>query len=153
MIRSYKDLDVWKESMRAVKEIYLATKELPKDELYGLISQLRRCAVSIPSNIAEGNTRQHTTEYIQFLYIALGSCAELETQIIISGELGYLNKEIEAGLLEKLDYIGRMLRNLIKALRVPNLGVRDSRFGVRAPRLETRDLSLEPRKKIGCKHN
>lgn len=117
MIRSYRDLDVWKKSIELVKNIYLATKVFPKDELYGLINQMRRSAVSIPSNIAEGKTRQYKNEYIQFLYIALGSCAELETQLVISKELGYLTKEVEAELLEKLDHICRMTRNLIKSLR------------------------------------
>ena len=117
MIRSYRDLDVWMKSMKLVKKIYLMTKEFPKDEIYGLISQMRRSAVSIPSNIAEGKTRQYKNEYIQFLYIALSSCAELETQVIISRELGYITKEVEAEVLEELDHICRMTRNLIKSLR------------------------------------
>ena len=71
MIQSYKDLDVWKISIELVKKIYMATKNFPKDEIYGLISQVRRSSVSIPSNIAEGKTRQYKNEYIQFLYIAL----------------------------------------------------------------------------------
>jgi len=117
MIRSYKDLDVWKRSIDLVKKIYLVTKDFPKDEIYGLINQMRKCAVSISSNIAEGKMRQHTNEYIQFLYIALGSCAELETQIIISRELGYINENEETEISEELDHIGRMARNLIKSLR------------------------------------
>ncbi len=117
MIRSYKDLEVWKKGIGLVKQIYIITRKFPKEEIYGLVNQMRRCAVSIPSNIAEGKTRQHTNEYIQFLYIALGSCAELETQIIISKELSYINKEVEEEFLEKVDHIGRMIRNLIKSLR------------------------------------
>jgi len=84
MINSYKDLDVWKKSIELVKKVYFTTKGFPKEEIYGLVNQMRRCAVSIPSNIAEGKTRQHINEYIQFLYISLGSCAELESQVIIA---------------------------------------------------------------------
>ncbi len=117
MISSYKDLDVWKKSIELNKKIYLFTKDFPKEEIYGLVNQMRRCGVSIPSNIAEGKMRQHTNEYIQFLYVSLGSCAELETQIVISGELEFINQNTKVELLEELDHIGRMLRNLIKSLR------------------------------------
>lgn len=103
-IESYKDLDVWRKSIELVKEIYLVTRKFPETERYGLVNQMRRCAVSIPSNIAEGKTRQHLNEYIQFLYLSLSSCAELETQVIISQELEYMNnnKENENKLVEKL---------------------------------------------------
>jgi len=117
MIKSYKDLDVWKKSINLVKQVYSMTRSFPKEEMYGLTSQMRRCAVSIPSNIAEGKTRQHVNEYIQFLYIGLGSCAELESQIIIAKELGYLNNESQEKIIGELDYIGRMFTNLIKSLR------------------------------------
>ncbi len=117
-IKSYRDLDVWKKSIELVKDIYLITRDLPDEERYGLVSQMRRCAVSIPSNIAEGKARGHTNEYIQFLYIALGSSAELETQPIISKELKYITSEVTDGLLEKVDHIARMIRNLIKGLRL-----------------------------------
>jgi len=116
LIKSYRDLEVWKKSITLVKKIYLMTRDFPKEETYGLINQMRRSAVSIPSNIAEGKTRQHTNEYIQFLYIALGSCAELESQIIIAKELEYI-KESEVEALNELDEIGKMIRNLIKSLR------------------------------------
>ena len=108
---------MWRRAIQLVKRIYLITKDFPKEEIYGLSSQMRRAAVSIPSNIAEGKTRQSKNEYIQFLYIALGSASELETQIIISKELGYINAKVEDGFLEDLDHISRMLRNLIKSLR------------------------------------
>lgn len=117
MIRSFKDLDVWKKAIQLVKQIYIITKSFHKEEIYGLVNQMRRAAVSIPSNIAEGKARQHTKEYIQFLYVALGSCAELETQIVISRELGYIDRSIEEGLLEDVDHTSRMLRNLTKGLR------------------------------------
>lgn len=117
MIRSYRDLDVWRKSIELVKKIYITTQDFPKNEIYSLVNQMRRSAVSIPSNIAEGKTRQYKNEYIQFLYVALGSCAELETQVIISKELGYITGEISNELLENLDHVCRMTRNLIKNLR------------------------------------
>ena len=119
MIKSYKDLDVWKRGVELVKKVYIATRDFPKEEVYGLSNQMRRCAVSIPSNIAEGKTRQHANEYIQFLYVALGSCAELETQIVIAKEMIYINEKIKTELLEETDQIGKMLRGLITSLREP----------------------------------
>lgn len=86
-MKSHKDLEVWKRSVELVKTIYEITKSFPKEELYGLTNQMRRSAISIPSNIAEGAARNHNKEFIQFLYITLGSIAELETQIIISKKL------------------------------------------------------------------
>ncbi len=117
MITSYKDLDVWKKAIELVEEIYVATRKFPKEELYGIINQMRRSAISIPSNIAEGKTRQHVNEYVQFLYIALGSCAELETQVIIACKLGYLIGKQTETILEKIDHVARMARNLVKSLR------------------------------------
>ena len=86
-LRSYKDLIVWQKGVSLVKKIYLATNEMPKEEVYGLSSQMQRAAVSIPSNIAEGQQRKNTKEFSQFLRIAYGSSAELETQTIIAKEL------------------------------------------------------------------
>ena len=117
MINSYKDLDVWKKSIELVKKVYCTTKSFPKEEIYGLVNQMRRCAISIPSNIAEGKTRQHVNEYIQFLYIALGSCAELESQVIVAKELEYLNNGTEEEIIEGIENVGKMLRGLIKSLR------------------------------------
>ena len=93
------------------------TKKFPREELYGLTSQMRRSAVSIPSNIAEGFRRYHNKEYKQFLYIALGSCAELETQIIIANELDYINETNKTELIEKIKYICRMTVKLINKLQ------------------------------------
>ena len=115
-IRNFKDLDVWNKGIEIVKDVYKTTDSFPKREFYGLASQMRRCSISIPSNIAEGFNRFHNKEYRQFLYIALGSCAELETQIEIAGELRYVDEQRKAYLLEKLDHECRMLRNLIKKL-------------------------------------
>jgi len=86
-LRNHKDLDVWKQSMDLAIDVYAMTKRLPKEEIYGLISQLRRAAVSILSNIAEGAARKNKKEFIQFLHIALGSLAEVETQILIVQKL------------------------------------------------------------------
>jgi four helix bundle protein len=92
-ISSYKDLLVWQKAIKLVKETYLLTRLLPEDEKFGLISQLKRCSVSIPSNIAEGWGRNSTKSYIQFLRIARASLLELETQVIICKELAYISNE------------------------------------------------------------
>ena len=115
-IRNFRDLDVWKKGIEIVKDVYETVSGFPKQEFYGLANQWQRCSVSIPSNIAEGFNRFHNKEYKQFLYITLGSCAELETQIEIAAELKYTDQKRKALLLEKLDHESRMLRNLIKKL-------------------------------------
>lgn len=92
-IRSYKDLNIWKQSIELVKDVYKISYSFPKEELYVLTSQIRRTVISIPSNIAEGFARFYNKEYRQFLYIALGSCAELETQITIANNLKYLEDD------------------------------------------------------------
>ena len=89
-VKSYQDLIVWQKAMDLVTEIYRITKNFPKEEIYGLTNQMRRAAISIPSNIAEGHARKSRAEYIRFLSIAQGSRAELETQILIAVRLGYL---------------------------------------------------------------
>jgi four helix bundle protein len=111
---AHKNLEAWKKSMALVVEIYHITKTFPKDEMYGLVNQIRRCAVSIPSNIAEGCARQTSKETIQFLYIALGSTAELETQLLISAELGYIEKDT---YIKDVINIRSMLLGLIKYLK------------------------------------
>ena len=116
MAKSYKDLDIWKNGVEIVNNIYNVTKKFPKDEVFGLAVQMRRSAVSISSNIAEGFARQYNKEYKQFLYVALGSCSELETQIIVGAGQGYYSKEIEDKLLEQLDHESRMIMNMIKAV-------------------------------------
>ena len=115
-IRNFRDLDVWKKGMEIVKDVYVATSTFPKQELYGISSQMKRSSVSIPSNIAEGFNRLHNKEYKQFLYIALGSCAELETLVEIAAELKYINEHQKTSLLEKLDHESRMLSKLIKKI-------------------------------------
>ena len=116
VIKEYKDLKIWQKGIEIVSDIYILTKKFPKEELYGLTSQIRRSAISIPSNIAEGFRRYHNKEYRQFLYISLGSCAELETQIAIAKNLKYITEEKEIELTEKSDHICRMTSNLIKKL-------------------------------------
>ena len=106
-MNSYKDLELWKVSMDFVTEIYNVTNNFPKSELNGLTSQIRRSAISIPSNIAEGSSRKGTKEFIQFLWISNGSLSELETQIEICHRLGYIIN-IE-GEIEKVKHIRRML--------------------------------------------
>lgn len=109
---THKNLDAWKESIKLTIEIYKLTQDLPKEEIYGLTNQIRRSAVSIPSNIAEGCARQTTKETIQFLHIALGSTAELETQLIITNELGY-TKNIDE-MFDKIIRIKKLIVGLIK---------------------------------------
>ena len=116
IIKEFKDLRIWQKGIEIVSDIYITTKKFPKEELYSLTSQIRRSAISIPSNIAEGFRRYHNKEYKQFLYIALGSCAELETQIVIAKNLKYITEGEEIELTEKLDHLCRMTSNLIKKL-------------------------------------
>ena len=115
-IRNFRDLEVWQLGRKVVLEVYKTTKIFPKDEAYGLVSQMRRAAVSIPSNVAEGFNRYHNKEYRNYLFISLGSCAELETQIEIACDLEYMKINERNILLEILDHESRMLRNLIKKL-------------------------------------
>lgn len=116
-IQSYKQLEVWKKGILLVEKVYDLTEKFPRQELYGLANQMRKSAVSIPSNIAEGFARNFTKEYLRFLYFSLGSCAELETQLMIAKIRKY-GSDLEIGELEReIDYESRMLMNLIKALK------------------------------------
>jgi len=114
-IKNHKDLNVWQLSMELVTDIYRLTGSFPKEEIYGLTSQMRRAAVSVPSNIAEGAARKSKKEFIQFLHIALGSSAELETQLMISSNLEFA-QEVEP-FLENLTTIKKMLNGLIYHLQ------------------------------------
>ncbi len=113
----YQDLQVWKASMRFALNAYRETKALPSDEKYGLTSQLRRAAVSIPSNIAEGHGRNSPGDLARFCNIALGSLAEAETQVLLARELTYLEQARADELLGQADKIGRMLRGLIRSTK------------------------------------
>ena len=123
-IRTYADLDVWVKSMSLVEEVYKFTKALPSDERFGLITQMQRAAVSIPSNIAEGHGRRSTGAYLNHLSISYGSLMELETQIQISQRLNYIDQALQIRLLNKTAEIGRMLNGLKHSLnpesRIPN---------------------------------
>jgi len=114
----HRQLTVWQLAVDAVTEIYALTRTFPKDERYGLTDQIRRAAVSIPSNIAEGAARQGNKEFIQFLYIALGSCAEVETQLVIASNLNYTDAQ---SALEKNEQIKKMLQGLIKHRKSQNV--------------------------------
>jgi four helix bundle protein len=116
MLKNYKELKVWEKSYQLCLEVYRIIKEFPKIEIYGLISQMRRAALSIPSNIAEGYGRKTILEYLRFLYIAYGSVCELETQIMLSGDLGYLNENYLSKLHKEVGEVERMLQALIKSL-------------------------------------
>jgi four helix bundle protein len=116
MLKNYKELKVWEKSYQLCLEVYLITQEFPKIEIYGLISQMRRAALSIPSNIAEGYGRKTISEYLRFLYIAYGSVCELETQILLSGDLGYLNENRLSKVQKEVREVERMLQALIKSL-------------------------------------
>jgi len=114
--KSYRDLIVWQKAMDLVSKIYKLTLKFPKTEIYGLTSQMKRCAVSIPSNIAEGRTRKSSLDYRRFLIIAYGSGAELETQIEISKKL-YSNKNLNFAIIDGLlNEIMRMLNKMIRTI-------------------------------------
>jgi four helix bundle protein len=115
-ITDFRDLHVWKLGKELVLDTYKATKTLPSDELYGLTTQMRRASISIPSNVSEGYNRRYTKDYQRFLSFALGSCAELETQIEVCRDLGYFTSDTCSFLLEKMDHETRMLRSLMNKL-------------------------------------
>lgn len=114
---NFKELLVWQKSINFVTEIYELTNNFPKNEMYGLISQIRRASISIPSNIAEGNSRRSVADYLQFLKIARGSCAEVETQLIIAQNLKFLNEEHYLKLNQDIIEISKMLNGLINSLK------------------------------------
>lgn len=115
-LESFKDLKTWQKGFDLVKEIYRVTKTFPREEVYGLTSQMRRAAVSVPSNIAEGFQRWHEKEFKQHLNIALASLAELETQTLIAGELNYLDKSSCQSIRETINHTTKMAVNLAKKL-------------------------------------
>jgi four helix bundle protein len=115
-MNNFRELKVWKKAMKLVKEIYLSTNYFPNEEQFGLTNQIRRCAVSIPSNIAEGAGRNSSKDFNRFLSISLGSYFELETQIIISKELKFLDLEKFTSIENELIEIQKMIRGLQKSL-------------------------------------
>ena len=114
-VRRHHDLKVWQASIQLVKEIYVVTKAFPNEETYGLVSQMRRSAISVPSNIAEGAARGGTKEFIHFLGVARGSLSELETQLHISRELGYVPNAQDVDV--RIEEIFRLLGGLVSSLK------------------------------------
>ena len=113
----HKNLEVWNRAISFVTRVYEVTRGFPREELYGLVSQLRRSATSIPSNIAEGSTRSSTKEYLKFLYVALSSASEIDVQLIISKNLNYLAEEVYYELSGEREEISRMISGQIRALK------------------------------------
>ena len=116
-VRSYKDLVAWQKSMDLVTAVYRASQGFPKEEIFGLVSQIRRSAVSVPSNIAEGHARTSKKEFQYFLSNARGSLAELETQLTITHQLTYIDDTEINQLLDRLGEVGRILNGLLAALK------------------------------------
>ena len=116
-IRSYRDLRVWQEGIALAEACYLLTKRFPKDELFGMTSQIRRAATSVPANIAEGYGRDSTGEYIQFLRVSQGSLKELETHLALSSRVGLVADSETKSVLEECDRLGKMLHRLIRSLQ------------------------------------
>ena len=116
-IKSYKELIVWQKSIQLVKEIFILTEKLPKSEIYGLVSQMRRAAVSIPSNIAEGYGRRSAKEYAQFYSISYGSALELETQLIVCSELKFIQIEQLTKTQSLLEEVLKMLNSMLGKMK------------------------------------
>jgi four helix bundle protein len=111
-MQGHRDLVAWRKAMELVTEIYRVTRSFPKDELYGLVSQLGRAAVSVPSNLAEGHARNSRREFHQFIGQSRGSLAEMETQVEIAKNLGYIDAHVEAELMLRVSELGRILTGL-----------------------------------------
>ena len=124
MAGSFKDLRVWQESMKLAVEVYQATKQFPSSELYGLTNQIRRAAISIPSNIAEGKGHRSEREFKNYLYHARGSLLELQTQVMIARELRYLSAADAESVLAHADALGRSLNSLINSIAAMATGLR-----------------------------
>ena len=116
-INSYKDLRVWQRAMDLAVRCYGITGSFPKDETYGLTSQIRRSSTSIPANIAEGHGREHTGSFIQYSRIAQGSLKELETHLILAVRLGYLDEDGTRDVMSEIDELGKMIRSMIRRLQ------------------------------------
>ena len=111
------NLEVWRQSVELAKKIYIVTKDFPQSEIYGLTSQMRRAAISIPSNIAEGKGRSTAKDFVHFLHLAQGSLYEISTQVVIAHEIGFLSKDIHDDLCEQIRSIETMIRGLIFSIR------------------------------------
>jgi four helix bundle protein len=115
-VKRYDELIAWQKAIDLTQAIYAATAQLPREEVYGLSAQMRKSAVSIPSNIAEGQGRRSTAEFLHYLSIAHGSLRELETQVVIAGRLGYMKPNLVEELAGKCAEVGRLLNGLTNAL-------------------------------------
>lgn len=115
-IKSYRDLEVWQQAMDLAVEYYKLTQRFPKTEMFGIVSQIRRSASSVPANIAEGHGREGRPHFIQFLRVAQGSLKELETHLLLSARVGFLQDEESSTILRRCADVGKMLRGLIRAL-------------------------------------
>jgi four helix bundle protein len=113
---NYRDLETWQKAMDMFQEVYEATREFPKEEIYGLRSQIRRAAISIPSNIAEGQGRESVKEFLKHLSIAYGSLCEAETQIVIAGRLWYIKADASEKLMLRAGEVGRLINGLTRSL-------------------------------------
>jgi four helix bundle protein len=116
-IQSYRELIAWQKAMDLVETVYRATKTFPREEIYSLTAQIRRAAISIPSNIAEGQGRNTTRDFLHFLSIAKGSLKEVETQVLIAERLAYVTRQITAALLAQTTEVGRLLSGLSNSLK------------------------------------
>lgn len=119
-IRSYKDLRVWRDAMSLAEDCYRLTNAFPRDELFGMTSQIRRAAASVPANITEGYGRESTRAYVQSLRIAQGSPKELETHILLAERVGLATPETFSDAARQCDQVGKMLRSLIRAIQNTN---------------------------------
>ncbi|MBR4787229.1 MAG: four helix bundle protein [Bacteroidales bacterium] len=117
MIKNYRELIVWQKAMEMVENIYTLTQSLPKDELFSITNQIRRAAISVPSNIAEGYGRQSKKEYLQFLSIANGSVCEIETQLLLCLRIGYLTEENTKETFQLLSEIGKIITTIKQKLK------------------------------------
>ena len=138
-VKSFRDLRVWKAGMDLVSGIYEVTQGFPKTEMYGLTSQMRRAAVSVPSNLAEGHTREHLREYLQHVSIAQASLAELETQVEIAARLEYLSEESLRDIVKNISSVGRQLYALRNALAARRGASETAVPGTRYPAPDTRE--------------
>ncbi len=117
MVDSYRDLVAWQKAMDLSVECYAITKQFPREELFGLASQIRRSSSALAANIAEGHGRETPGAFVQFLRVAQGSLKELETHLILSARVDYLDQNVERQLLERCDELGKIVRGLIRSLQ------------------------------------
>ena len=147
--RNYRELRVWHASLSLVEAVYRLSNQFPKQELFGLTQQLRRAAISIPSNIAEGHSRHSKREFLQFLSIASGSLAEVHTQMLIANRLQYSGISETDALFKDIDNVGRMLTRLKQSLHREYSPATDTNIAIRSkPRGKDR-VSRDPNREIG----